>query len=287
MKSRSSLGQKERLLKALDRQKNWMMQDPEELLSSKELSSEADLDDLEFSRTRSRGRLGGRTAFERYYTKRESTRRFGSKGNPNRKSNYADASDGENEMDNERPRDSFATPKYFEARFESVFDDPSGAAIKVTGANAGGNETGNSAQEKSIDVFKSAFPDLGNRPRQQQARSQDVEGFLGATAMDMAPASQMGFSLGFEQASVAASINFGGASVANIGNSGAASPVLDGFRSTISESLGAQSGLSDAFSGSAFDSSGGASTLGLFDSNPAAQSIRNRPAVFELPERSF
>ncbi|MDA7511510.1 hypothetical protein N8612_07545 [Verrucomicrobia bacterium] len=87
MKSRSSLGQKERLLKALDRQKNWMMQDPEELLSSKELSSEADLDDLEFSRTRSRGRFGGRTAFERYYTKRETTNRFGSKRNPNRNSN--------------------------------------------------------------------------------------------------------------------------------------------------------------------------------------------------------
>ena len=288
MKSRSSLGQKERLLKALDRQKNWMMQDPEELLSSKELSSEADLDDLEFSRTRSRGRFGGRTAFERYYTKRETTNRFGSKRNPNRNSNYADGSDGENDEDNERPQDSFATPKYFEARFDSVFDDPNGgAAIKVTGANAGGNETGNSAQEKPIDVFKSAFPDLGGRPQQQQARSQDVEGFLGATAMEMTPASQMGLSLGFEQPSVAASINFGGASVANIGNTGSASPVLDGFRSTISESLGAQSGLSDAFSGSAFDSSGGASTLGLFDSNPAAQSIRNRPAVFELPERSF
>jgi hypothetical protein len=268
-----------------------MMQDPEELLSSKELSSEADLDDLEFSGTRSRGRLGGRTAFERYYTKRESTNRFGSRGNSNRNSRYSDASDGENDVDNmddERPKDSFATPKYFEARFESVFDQPNRAAgIKGTGANSGGNETGNPAQEKPIDVFKSAFPDLGVRPRQQQATSQDFEGLLGATAMDMTPASQMGFSSGFEQASVAASINFGGTTAASIGNSGASSPVLDGFRSTISDSLGAQSGLSDAFSGSAFGSSGGASTLGLFDSNPAAQSIRNRPAVFELPKRSF
>lgn len=284
MKSRSASAQA-RLMKALDRQKNWMLQDPEELLSSKELSSDADLDDLEFSSTR--GRFGGRTAFERYYTKRETTKRFGSQRN----SNYSDASDGGNgmdDMDNERPQDSFASPKYFEARFDSIFDDPNRAAgIKGTDGKGGENETGNPAQEEPIAVFTSAFPDLGVRPRQQQASSQNVEGFLGAAAMDMTPASQMGFSTGFEQASVAASINFGASSGANIGISGASSPVLDGFRSTISESLGAQSGLSDAFSGSAFDSSGGASTLGLFDSNPAAQSIRNRPAVFELPERSF
>jgi hypothetical protein len=290
MKSRSASAQA-RLMKALDRQKNWMLQDPEELLSSKELSSDADLDDLEFSSTRGRGRFGGRTAFERYYTKRETTKRFGSGRNSNRNSNYSDASDGGNgmdEMDDERPQDSFASPKYFEARFDSIFDDPNKAAgIKVTGGEGGADETGSLAQEKSIAVFTSAFPDLGVRPRQQQASSQNVEGFQGAAAMDMTPASQMGFSTGFEQASVAASINFGASSGANIGISGASSPVLDGFRSTISESLGAQSGLSDAFSGSAFDSSGGASTLGLFDSNPAAQSIRNRPAVFELPERSF
>lgn len=291
MNSRSGLSQKARLLKALDRQRNWMLQDPEELLSSSELSSEADLDDLEFSGTRSRGRFGGKTAFERYYTKRESTNRFGSRGNSRRNSNYSGASEGENDGDNtddERPQDSFASPKNFEARFDSMFDDPNKAAgINGTVANSAGNQAGNSAEEKPIEVFKSAFPDLGVRTRQQQATGQDFEGLLSTTSMDMTPASQMGFSTGFEQASVAASINFGEPSVANIGNPGAASPVMDGFRSTISESLGAPAGLSEAFSGSAFDSSGGASPLGLFESNPAAQSIRNRPAVFELPKRSF
>lgn len=293
MNSRSSLQQKRRLLKALDQQKNWMLQDPDELLNSKQLSSEADLDDLEYSGTKSRGRWGGgKSAFERYYTKRETTNRFGSRRNSSRNSKYSDSSDRGNDREDkedERPKDSFATPEYFEARFDSVFDDPKkSAGTKSENQNPGENEAENAAEAQRIEVFTSSFPNLGVSAQQQQPTGQGFEGLLNTTSMNMGTASQLSFSSELEQGSVARTINFGSAAaIGNVEVPGAQSPIMDSFRPTISEGLGAQSALGDTFSGSSFNSGGGASTLGLFDSNPAAQSIRNRPAVFELPKRSF
>ena len=133
MNSQSRLNSKRRLLKALDKQKNWMLQDPEDLLSSGDLSSDIDLNEFEFSSNRSRGfQSTEKTAFASYYDKRERRSRTGSQRNRKSDTNYSDGKnlDGEMEDDQEkRPQDSFATPKYYQGRLTNIFDEPA----KVTG----------------------------------------------------------------------------------------------------------------------------------------------------------
>ncbi len=281
MNSQSRLNSKRRLLKALDKQKNWMLQDPEDLLSSGDLSSDIDLNEFEFSSNRSRGfQSTEKTAFASYYDKRERRSRTGSQRNRKSDTNYSDGKnlDGEMEDDQEkRAQDSFATPKYYQGRLTNIFDEPA----KVTGNQNVSTTTENlvNAQMASsqLEGLSDPFVELGIRAQAQQAPSTDFEKLLNTTVMDMTSAGQ----------SATALSGFDSAATTGFGASRIQSSISDGFGQSIGSSIASPSALGDAFSGSAFESATSSRSSGLFNNSTVRQSIKNRPAVFELPTRSF
>ncbi len=287
MNSRSGVKQKERLLKALDRQKNWMLQDPEDLLSSNDFSSsEGDFDDVDFSSRESRYGTGSKNSFSRYYNRRENKNRFGTRRNQRRGSDYGDRSEDREDLEDEkseRPSDSFVTANYFSAKVDNIFDAPEEA-----------NEVAD-VQEKvveemielpsaqaSLSGIVDPFTELGIRPEQQQAQAtaSEFEKLLNTTVMDMTAGSQTGMEAG----GIAAQMDIGGAGQ---GNPAAQAAILDGFRQTISSGLGTPSALEGALTGSAFESAVGAGRSSIFDGAPAQPTVMDRPAIFSLPTRSF
>ena len=295
MNSASGLKRKQQLLKALDRQKNWMLQDPEELLESTDLSAEADLDELENPSWRGRHQSSGRSTFERYYTKREDVKRLGRDQYDRTDSRFSDGDgelgDGTAETEDEdRQDDPFAKPKDFETQFESIFDQqPEFETVPSVSAESMQERVGFSQVEGQVDGVPSTFGAAGSSPvsSQGQATPQvraEFESLLNtAFSTTQAETAPGGLSdLAASSPGVGFDFNAAGATGVNAG--GLQSPVLNNFRSTLSEGLGTRSVMGEVSGGTGAARGGGA---GLFNANPVTQSIMNRPAIFELPKRSF
>ncbi len=287
--SRSSNARtKKMLLKALDRQKNWMLQDPEELLDSSRASDDTDLDDIEFGTRRSRTGRGDKSSFGRYYDKQGNNDRYNFQKARWQRQNRQNSGreDLEDGKDANRPKDAFATRDHFEAHFESVFDS---AEQLLSGPATGSqNQAQQVANQTAIadmqleGLADATFQSLGSgsvtaTPNSMEARAMEFDRMLNTTVADMtapsAPSGLDGGALG------------GAAGVGPAINATIQPGLMDGMRSTLSSGLGA--GAAMGTTGGAFG--GGAVTSGgIFGSNPSpAQSIRNRPAVFDLPKRSF
>ncbi len=292
MNGKSSVKQKERLLKALDRQKNWMLQDPDDILGSKDLSSsEVDFEDTEFSTRESRFGSRSKNSFSRFYNRRGNENRYG-KRDDQRRRDYSNRTEGGEDMEkdaDERPKDSFATDKYFSAKVNNIFDAPEqpGEGPEGRAQSAAPDERMElPTAEASLSGFVDPFTELGIRPQQaqNQAPASEFEKLLNTTVMDMTAGSQTGVAAGVSPAGVAGRIDF---STTGPANPAVQPAILDGFRQTISGGLGAPSALDGAFTGSAFESAVGGGRSSVFDNARTGPSVTDRPAIFELPTRSF
>ena len=292
MNSSSNVRQRQRILKALDKQKNWMLQDPDELLDSTKLSTDVDLDDIEFRDSNSRYRVGERSAFERYYGKREVKSRFASNRSFRQNSRFRGQNSrfagnendfDETEMgdDKEDVKDTFATPKHFESRFDSVFVESTEASEqRVTGTQSithRGSLPGNQAQ---LVGFTDPLVDLGIRAPQTSAPQSDFETLLNTTVMDMTSGGLAGKSTGLD-AGAGALGGFGA------GNQAVRSAMMESFQPGLGSSISETAGFGNGFSGSALGGSQSSAGSGLFDNVRPTSAIQSRPAIFDVPERSF
>ena len=295
MNSASSLKRRQQLLKALDRQKNWMLQDPEELLESTDLSAEADLDEFDAPSWRGRYQRSGRSTFERYYTKREEVTRVGRDRYDRTGSGFSDGErepgDGfEETEDEDRQDDPFAKPKDFETQFESIFDQqPEFETATSVSSESIQEQVDFSRVEGQVDGVPSTFGDASPFPvaSQGQATPQvraEFESLLNTAFSTTQTETAPGGVSNFAASSPGVEFGFNAAGATGVNAGGLQSPVLNSFRSTLSEGLGTGSVLGEV-SGAAGAAGGGGSAL--FNANPVTQSTMNRPAIFELPKRSF
>lgn len=293
MNSRSSLKQKQKLLKALDRQKNWMLQDPEDLMGSNDLSSsEVDFEDSELSSRGNRYGTGSKNSFSRYYDRRGDENRNGKRNNQRRRDfmNRTERGGEVEDEEDERPRDSFVTAKYFSAKVNNIFDAPEqpGESTKAQTQAATGDLVELPRAEASLSGIVDPFTELGIRSQQGQTQNQtqtsEFEKLLNTTVMDLTTGTQTGAAAGVETAGITGRMDFSTAGQANPAMQPA---ILDGFRQTISGGLGTPSALEGAFTGSAFDSAAGGVRSSVFDNSSSRPSVTDRPAIFDLPTRSF
>ena len=278
----SSANSKRRLLKALDKQKNWLLQDPDDLLNSGDLSSDIDLDDIELSSSRSRGfRSSEKSTFAKYYDKRERKSRYGSQRNRKNDANYSGDTNQDIEMDEgkeKRPQDSFATPKYYQGRLTNIFDEPAKVSGERNTQSVATEDMLNSQMASGqLDGISDPFVELGIRSQPQQATRTEFDKLLNTTVMDMTSAGQ----------SLPDTSGFDTGGAAGFGSNRMQSSVADSFGQSIGSRLASPSALGGAVSSSAFGTSSTSSGSGFFDNSTVRQSIKNRPAVFELPTRSF
>ena len=285
MNSRSSLKQRKMLLRALDRQKNWALQDPNEILESTDLTSEANLDDVELSDS-SGFATRELSSFERYYARRETRQQydFGDGSYDGSDDDLStEQTDQFSDLKKDGPKDTFDTKDYYSSKFSSVFDQPNltGAASRTNPDSTSDFVTGEQLTG-NIEGFTDAFTDLGiqaSTPSLEQTRSQEFDQILNTSIADLManPAGNAGS--GATGTGIAGMTSFG---------AGNRSPVADGFRQTMSEGLN-QSSVLDSFSTPAMGGSQSTATSGGFfnDRRAATESIQNRPAVFQLPKRSF
>lgn len=284
MNAKSSVRQRQRILKALDKQKNWMLQDPDELLGSTKLSSDTDFDDIEFRDSNSRYRVGQRSAFERYYGKREVKSRFSNNRNFQQNSRFRTGENEFDEMDTggekEEVKDTFATTKHFETRFDSVFvessDTSETGASNTESFSTDVSIPGNQAQ---LVGFTDPLVDLGIRAAQPSAPRSEFENLLNTTVMDMTSGNLGSATTGFDP---------GGSAIEGFGagNPAVRSAMMESLQPGLGSSFSETAGFGSAFSGSAI---GGSSSVGsgLFDNARPASAIQSRPAIFSVPERSF
>ncbi|MCS1409099.1 MAG: hypothetical protein M2R45_02278 [Verrucomicrobia subdivision 3 bacterium] len=286
-----NLRQRENFLKALDRQKNWMLQDPDELLNSKNFSSEIDFDEIDFTSSRQRYGRAERSTFEKYYAKRETQTRprtresRSQQGYDFAQDNAADEKSTNDKKD--RNRDAFATPEHFEVRFDSVFDQP---LTNVTSPKA---KTGAAEDlieqttiESRVEGFTDDFTDLGIRTQTPEATSQEFEKLLN-TMVDLTDGAHPSVSAGIGLPSIAGSLSNGSRPNINPVNTGIQSGMMEGLRATIGSGMRTSSAIKSTISSSVFGNSGIDRSSGVSDGDPATPSVFNRPAVFQLPERSF
>lgn len=278
--SRSSIKQKRELLKALSREQNWMFQDHEELLNSSSRRSDLKLDDAELSElselsdTRRSFRQSARTALDRDSLNVKSEDRLRIRKRSSRISNRDEMDrkgDFDEEMDH-KPKDIFASPRYFDAEFRSIFDPPENA-----------NRIGESSKDRALEAASSqslgglagAFPleTQMSFAETQQKRSADFERLLNPSPVNSALEINPNPDLGIIQRG-----STGLSPIANAPIASQRSPVLDAFRPNFSESI-RPSIRADVF--------GSASASALDPANLTRKSIQNRPAIFEVPKRSF
>ena len=120
--------QRKRLLNALDRKKNWGMQDSAEMRNSDSPAANDDQNKLDANQTQRNYNRTEESSLEKYSANRNSKKQPAWKNSPFNNFNNADANP-DNQTANEKEQltfiDSFATVEDFEMRLDSIFDQSS------------------------------------------------------------------------------------------------------------------------------------------------------------------
>ena len=287
--------QRKRLLNALERKKNWGLQDSADLLDSGSPSANNDSDKLDTGQTQRNYNRAEESSLEKYSANQNSKKQPDWKNSPfNKLNNSGDNPDGQlaNEEEQFTFIDSFATAEDFEMRLNSIFDQP---------------QLNESVQSEILFNAAEGFLEFNEFPT-----STETSEINSLFSPQLEPDGQAGFSQSFSSSnpllSQPSALENGIAgrqlihrNGLNLQNSSIAAPSAanlsnnSGIFSNPTAELPAGDYNSALPSSSAVESPGsllGNSSLsqpsGLELLNqPAAPNILKQPAIFQLPKRSF
>ena len=283
--------QRKRLLDALDRKKNWGMQDSAEMLNSD--SPSANKDKLDAGPTKRNYNRSEESSFGKYSTNQNSKKQPNWKNSPF--NNFNDDANPNNQTANEEEQltfiDSFATAEDFEMRLDSIFDQPSpneeGIQNQILFNSADDflefNEFQTPTETSEPNSLFSTNPEPNAQTRFSQPSQLNpllspptaLENNL--TGQQLIPRN----GLNLQNSSIAAP------SAANLFNNGLFSNPTTELPTANNQSLPSTSAIQSPASplggNSSFVQPGELELL----NRPAAPNLLKQPAIFQLPKRSF
>lgn len=286
--------QRKRLLDALDRKKNWGLQDSAEMRNSDSPSANDDQNKLDANQTQRNYNRTEESSLEKYSANQNSKKQPDWKNSPFNNFNNADANpNNQTANEEEQPSliDSFATAEDFEMRFDSIFDQPNpneGDQNEILFNSADNFLEFNEIQTPTeTSEFNSLFS-TQLEPDAQTQFSQPSQSFNSL----LSPPTALNGGIAGQQLIPRNGLNLQNSSIAvpsaaNLfNNNGIFSNPTAELPAANNSTLPSPSAIEapgSLLGNSPLTPSGGLELL----SQPAVPNILKQPAIFQLPKRSF